>query len=542
MPNSRMIFPGSPGAPGEPPGIFVLRSDTTRDRKLCDQLILYLRPLVEKLGMELFASDRIPAGRNREQPLEHYCIVAEVTSRLEIGPMPGLGPMPRAERLPAELFRPYLNGARIELPPTIEVLIFRHSDDRLIHLPVHALEQTELVRSGVQVWRDLMNGCVVARTLGAAVFELHRRGWVHQDLSLSNVLVRENQRFFQTVELIDFEHACRITEGRAAPAGSRLYWGERRLKAEVDRGTGGQPSSRARPDAGQRRVQDQVALGTILGLLLVGAETIHRETKVNPLERNSRSRDLPLVLKQVALLSERVSDMMLYQQGPKQMREALSHAALLVHPLMTSQEPLDPEWQHQFLSIVDTLRVQVLQSMMDWSSRRPTSSESARFPPWSSDPQVATEVLSGRSDFSTLKVDTLADVLRSFEIYAPWSNELDWCARFRTLRIAPALQKEIGGTPGPASEQGSDPPSDVVSRAVRLLKAGFVRLAEVEIRQVIEGGPSGNTSLDIRALRLLVGIMLLREGRFQAARDALKRFQAARDALKRFRDAPEPLR
>ena len=390
---------------------------------------------------------------------------AEHRARIDMGAVPGLGPIPALVEIPEPLVRrslPDATSRAIELRPTVVVLVFDLRDARVVEVPPGSA--ASCVRGAVTTARDLYNWCEIARVLGNALLSLHDRLWIHRDVKLSNVVAQSENGFWRSVELIDLGSATEFGERADPPrevgattVGTRSYWRPERLDPTLNPGGVWTPPSPVD--------EDVYAYASLLARVLLG-------------RLGNRNPDSPLALEIDNLVGNVVYD----QVTPvgAQIQSAFNHTGELMRRYhLNSVEPLSA-----FLREVERIRVAALDEM---TSQRPPTVDGLGLVP---------------------------NLLAKLETYVDRDQEERWVERYRRSDRAGVLAD---------LDRAGQPPS--VALAADLLRAAYVNVARGVLDELLTLPAGPATDEDARAVRLHVGQILLREGDDERGRRVLGHYE-----------------
>ena len=451
-------------------------------------------------------------------------IRAEHEKRLKLGNAPHLSQTPELVMLDTKttlgkVGLPYkkVDQATLEpvpapLPEEIPVLLTplgRYRGGAMVPIALHRV----IPEYGCWSSRELLNWTTIVRALGRALWSVHGRGWAHGDIKPENVVLYESRGRWHDVHLIDFGMVYPDLPGALRTGGTQRYFRpERNDFLDHMRSPQGKQKKKQLPAGLSPATEDLFALGLLLLNVLLGREVFQGLSKLAEAEGQPHQAFVRLVRERAAYELKHDAYGLDEHSGRHFTRNEYRVAAFqLCFRLIEA-------WPDAERSTVDVLRELL----------------------------AAIDVrLVGVGDPETMFTKLLVGF-----------GATQGGSRLRISRIDYlGLKNEDEGRASAASDpppdhdstdDGTNDPSAIdarrwsleraVDHAVEALRRGRGALAEARLQAVVErasahppGAPwmeSPNTAYQLcQALRLLCGVLLVREGKVLQALAILEQFR-----------------
>ncbi|MEZ4311871.1 MAG: methyltransferase domain-containing protein [Polyangiaceae bacterium] len=342
-------------------------------------------------------------------------------------------------------------------------------------------------RGGPVTERDFENWLDLAQSLATALWSLHASGWAHLAVSPENVMLRVDHGLWRDVTLFNVWDRGRLPSGEPASAAKRtdlFDLGITLLSALVGEPVDVDPEE-VRPPlfAARRRFRGRLegemnrrALNLCLRYLLEPAPpTPPGETEVT-IDANDDSHDLGFTEASTEVLMKLVNEVGALR--------ALHRRRGLARPPVRLGTG----------SSADGVRGPLTEPSAGALSGSPASSASRPERP-----------------------DALSTMLATLSRQTEAGDRKRWCDRY----VGRATHVELAG-------REAEPSIDV---AAELFEAGYGRAAGARLSQLVDlRGKALPANDAVRLLRMLVGVLLAREGALEEGREALSRFWGSNDA------------
>jgi 2-polyprenyl-3-methyl-5-hydroxy-6-metoxy-1,4-benzoquinol methylase len=405
-----------------------------------------------------------PDGAQKHYLVENQSLEGELWTRSKIGAIPGLGSVPRRVSLPCRLVLEYLPSAIAEQLHLPEEIVLL-----VVALPVERIVHAppeplgNFVVDPVSTAVDLSNWCEIARGVGAALLGMHGQRWVHRDIKLNNVVAQMESGFLRSIEVIDFGTAASFSAATPKRGAESIVGTTTYFRPGRLTAESWQPAS--------AMDEDVYAYASLLARVLLGRP---------PSGAHPDARTAAEVEELVVRAVERGP------QADEPLAEEICEAFALLRELLLRPHADGIASITSFLHRVDRLRIAALQAL-------------------------------GRGRYrGSHGLRLLPELLGSLEVCAAADDETRWCARYGCTNEAEA-RAAINLPAGVPIE---------LPHAIAILRLGYVALARRALDRVC-AGLSGDDAADAHALRLYVGVPLMRGGEIGEAREVLARYAGA---------------
>lgn len=414
-------------------------------------------------------------------------------------------------------------GPRPSTIPMLVTLLGRHRDSALI--PTNL--QNVMPKEGCWSSRELLNWSAIVRAVGRALWSIHGLGWAHGDIKPPNIVLYESHGRWFDVHLVDFGLAHPDLPGQISPLGTPEYRRPRQTPA-------------LRP-----ATEDLFALGVTLVEVLLGSVVTVRLRRAARLLARQEIR----LAKAPQLPSPAALTMVSGKKGPSSPSDA---------PMKQIDENAEPLPRESVARKYVELLVRHVKGELAYATKNPkeASQNAMRVAALRlCDVHLFQEMGAGRRT-----IDVLRELLASVDVRLVGAGDpetmfnklLLWVGATKPgAEIREARRRYLQSTapqswvdPGneelpsdPATGDGKVPISTQLDKTIQRLREGYGRIATNDLKLLIDGVceleypelriPDSRAAYAFcQALRLLCGVLLVRERQIDDALERLTRVEA----------------